>query len=61
MEGNPAASASINNELKMLLEEGELCQEVGGWVGWFKLNFDDIGGAADFDANYVHDILSIEK
>ena len=33
MEGNPAASAAINNELKMLLEEGELCQEVGGWVG----------------------------
>ena len=32
MEGNPAASAAINNELKMLLEEGELCQEVGG--GW---------------------------
>ena len=29
MEGNPAASAAINNELKMLLEEGELCQEVG--------------------------------
>ena len=30
MEGNPAVSAAISNELKMLLEEGELCQEVGG-------------------------------
>ena len=29
MEGNPAASAAINNELKKLLQEGELCQEVG--------------------------------
>ena len=29
MEGNPAASAAINNELKKLLQEGELSQEVG--------------------------------
>ena len=29
MEGNSAASAAINNELKKLLQEGELCQEVG--------------------------------
>jgi len=28
MEGNPIASAAINEELKLLLEEGELCQEV---------------------------------
>jgi len=28
VEGNPIASAAINKELKLLLEEGELCQEV---------------------------------
>ena len=28
VEGNPTASAAINEDLKLLLEEGELCQEV---------------------------------
>ena len=28
VQGNPTASAAINNELKMLLQEGELCREV---------------------------------
>ena len=28
VEGNPIASAAFNKELKLLLEEGELCQEV---------------------------------
>ena len=36
VQGNPIASAAINEELKLLLEEGELCQEVDDlvWVGW---------------------------
>ena len=28
VQGNPTASAAINKELKMLLQEGELCREV---------------------------------
>ena len=28
VQGNPIASAAINEELKLLLGEGELCQEV---------------------------------
>ena len=36
VQGNPNATAAINEELKLLLEEGELCQEVDDFllVGW---------------------------
>jgi len=46
VEGNPATSAAINNELKMLLEEGEgvlvcqaegqLCQVLSSHEDWGK-------------------------
>ena len=35
VEGNPIVSAAVNKELKLLLEEGELSQEVNEY--WFQV------------------------